>query len=196
MACQAGKDVYVEKPTSVAIAEGRAMVEAARKYKRIVQVGTQQRSQPHFQKVVELVRAGRIGDITMVRGWNVGNASPAGIGNPPDGAPPADLDWDLWLGPAPKVPFNAEPLRRRPRRLLALPLVLGLRRRHDDRLGRAPHRHRPVGDERGGAALGVRRRRQVQPDRQPRDAGHDPRELSVSRLRDDLREPGLQRPGR
>ena len=106
MACQAGKDVYVEKPTSVAIAEGRRMVEAARKYARTVQVGTQQRSQPHFQKVVELVRGGRIGDVTMVRCWNVSNASPEGIGNPPDGEPPAGLDWDLWLGPAPKVPFN------------------------------------------------------------------------------------------
>jgi predicted dehydrogenase len=106
MACQAGKDVYVEKPTSVAIAEGRTMVEAARKHARIVQVGTQQRSQPHFQTVVELVRAGRIGKITMVRCWNVSNAAPDGIGRPPDGEPPASLDWDLWLGPAPKVAFN------------------------------------------------------------------------------------------
>ncbi len=107
MACQAGKDVYVEKPTSVAIAEGRSMVEAARKYKRIVQVGTQQRSAAHFQKVVELVRGGKIGAITSVRCWNVGNQSPEGIGNPPDSDPPADLDWDMWLGPAPKRPFNA-----------------------------------------------------------------------------------------
>jgi predicted dehydrogenase len=106
MACQAGKDFYVEKPTSVAIAEGRAMVQAARKYQRIVQVGTQQRSQPHFQKAAELVRSGAIGDVTLVRCWNVGNAPPQGIGNPPDGAPPEGLDWDMWLGPAKKVPFN------------------------------------------------------------------------------------------
>lgn len=106
MACQAGKDVYVEKPTSVAIAEGRKMVEAARKYNRIVQVGTQQRSQPHFRKVAELIRSGRIGDVTMIRCWNVGNQSPEGIGSPPDSDPPPDLDWDMWLGPAPKVPFN------------------------------------------------------------------------------------------
>jgi predicted dehydrogenase len=106
MACQAGKDVYVEKPTSVAIVEGRRMVEAARKYNRVVQVGTQQRSAAHFQRVVELVRGGRIGPITMVRCWNSGNSTPDGIGNPPDGQPPADLDWDLWLGPAPKVAFN------------------------------------------------------------------------------------------
>jgi predicted dehydrogenase len=106
MACQAGKDVYVEKPTSVAIAEGRKMVEAARKYKRVVQVGTQQRSAAHFQKTVDLVGSGRIGRISMVRCWNANNQSPEGFGNPPDGPPPADLDWDMWLGPAPKVPFN------------------------------------------------------------------------------------------
>jgi predicted dehydrogenase len=106
MACQAGKDVYVEKPTSVAIGEGRRMVEAARKYNRIVQVGTQQRSAAHFQRAAELVRSGRIGPITMVRCWNVGNQTPEGIGNPPDGPPPATLDWDLWLGPAPKVAYN------------------------------------------------------------------------------------------
>ena len=104
LACQAGKDVYVEKPTSVAIAEGRAMVQAARKYNRIVQVGTQQRSQPHFQKAAEIVQRGEIGDVTLVRCWNAANQK--GIGNPPDGSPPADLDWDLWLGPAKKVPFN------------------------------------------------------------------------------------------
>ena len=107
MACQAGKDVYVEKPSSVAIAEGRKMVEAARKYGRVVQVGTQQRSATHFQEAVRLVREGRIGTVTSVRTWNVGNQSPDGIGNPPDSDPPAGLDWDLWLGPAAKRPFNA-----------------------------------------------------------------------------------------
>ena len=106
MACQAGKDVYVEKPSSVAIAEGRKMVEAARQYKRIVQVGTQQRSAAHFQEAVRLVREGRLGTVTAVRAWNVGNESPDGIGNPPDSDPPAGLDWDMWLGPAPKRPFN------------------------------------------------------------------------------------------
>jgi predicted dehydrogenase len=106
MACEAGKDVYVEKPTSVAIAEGRAMVAAARAHKRIVQVGTQQRSAAHFKQAVDLVKGGKIGTVSMVRCWNVGNQTPDGIGNPPDGPPPAGLDWDMWLGPAPKVPFN------------------------------------------------------------------------------------------
>ena len=82
------------------------MVDAARKHQRIVQVGTQQRSAPHFQRAVEIVKEGKIGAVTSVRCWNVGNAAPEGIGNPPDTDPPADLDWDMWLGPAPKVAFN------------------------------------------------------------------------------------------
>jgi predicted dehydrogenase len=106
MACDAGKDVYVEKPTSVAIAEGRRMVEAARRNDRIVQVGTQQRSAPHFKYAADLVRGGTLGDVTFVRTWNYGNDAPDGIGSPPDGSVPEGLDWDMWLGPAPKVPFN------------------------------------------------------------------------------------------
>jgi predicted dehydrogenase len=107
LACEAGKDVYVEKPISVYLREGRRMVEAARKYKRVVQVGTQQRSGVHFQKAVELIHKGHIGKISFVRTWNYGNAFPEGIGNPPDSDPPKELDWDSWLGPARKVPFNA-----------------------------------------------------------------------------------------
>jgi predicted dehydrogenase len=106
MACAAGKDVYVEKPTSVAVGEGRKMVEAARRHDRIVQVGTQQRSAPHFEYAVQLVQNGVLGDVTFVRTWNYGNAAPEGIGNPPDSAPPEGLDWDMWLGPAPDVPYN------------------------------------------------------------------------------------------
>lgn len=105
-ACKAGKDVYVEKPVSVTVHEGRMMVKAARKYKRIVQVGTQQRSGKHFEKAVEIVRSGKLGDISFVRTWNYGNEFPEGIGNPPDTDPPDDLDWDMWLGPAPKRAFN------------------------------------------------------------------------------------------
>jgi predicted dehydrogenase len=107
MACEAGKDVYVEKPTSVTVVEGRRMVAAARRTGRVVQVGTQQRSGRHFKKAVELIKSGDLGKVTAVRTWNFGNAFPAGVGSPPDTDPPAGLDWDLWLGPAPKVPFNA-----------------------------------------------------------------------------------------
>lgn len=106
MACQAGKDVYVEKPVSVTIDEGRKMVRAARKYNRIVQVGTQQRSGDHYQKAREIVSQGRIGKVAFVRTWNWGNSAPEGIGNPPDSNPPDGLDWALWLGPAPLRPFN------------------------------------------------------------------------------------------
>jgi predicted dehydrogenase len=107
MACQASKDVYVEKPISVTVEEGRKMVQAARKYNRIVQVGTQQRSGDHFQKAAEMVRSGQIGKVTSVHSWNYGNSAPDGIGNPADGSPPDGLDWELWLGPAPMRPFNA-----------------------------------------------------------------------------------------
>ncbi len=106
-ACKAGKDVYVEKPISVTIDEGAKMVQAARKYNRVVQAGTMQRSGIHFQKATEIVRSGKLGKVATVKTWNVGVAKREGIGNPPDGAPPAGLDWDMWLGPAPKRPFNA-----------------------------------------------------------------------------------------
>lgn len=105
-ACQAGKDVYVEKPLSLTIDEGRRMVNAARRNNRIVQVGTQQRSARHFQKAVEIVREGRLGKIGRVHTWNYDQESPDGIGNPPDSSPPDGLDWDFYLGPAPFVQFN------------------------------------------------------------------------------------------
>ncbi len=106
MACQAGKDVYIEKPVSLSIVEGRRMVEAARKHKRVVQVGTQQRSARHFQSAVEFVKSGKLGKITRVHTWNYDGEFPKGIGNPPDENPPEGLDWDFYLGPAPKVPYN------------------------------------------------------------------------------------------
>jgi predicted dehydrogenase len=105
-ACKAGKDVYVEKPICHTIDEGILMVEAAHKHNRVVQVGTQQRSGIHFQKAVKLVQEGFIGKVSFVRTWNYANGYPAGIGNPPDADPPSGLDWNFWLGPAPKVPFN------------------------------------------------------------------------------------------
>ncbi len=106
-ACKSGKDVYVEKPICVAIDEGRKMVEAARKYDRVVQVGTWQRSGGHFQKAVDIVTSGKLGKVTFVRTWNYGHQAQPGIGNPPDGDPPAGLDWNMWLGPAPQRPFNS-----------------------------------------------------------------------------------------
>ncbi len=105
-ACKHGKDVYVEKPLCTYVNEGFKMVEAARKHNRVVQVGTQQRSGDAFLKAVEIVRSGQLGKIHLVRTWINTLEKPEGIGNPPDTDPPKDLDWDLWLGPAPKRPFN------------------------------------------------------------------------------------------
>ncbi len=106
MACQAGKDVYVEKPVSLTVREGRVMVNAARKYNRIVQVGTQHRSAPHFMKIAEIIQRGDIGPVKFIRVWNYSNHTPNGIGKKPTQNPPAELDWDMYLGPSPKVAFN------------------------------------------------------------------------------------------
>ena len=106
LACQAGKDVYVEKPLAHSIREGRRMVDAARRYSRVVQTGTQHRSAPHIKHAAEIVRSGRIGPVHFVRVWNYLNMSPDGVGQAADSAPPAGLDWDFYLGPAPLVPFN------------------------------------------------------------------------------------------
>jgi predicted dehydrogenase len=105
-ACQAGKDVYVEKPLTLTISEGRAMVQAARKHKRIVQTGSQQRSDDKFRKACELVRNGRLGQLKVVKVGlpGVNFARPA----VPDSDPPAVLDYDFWLGPAPKKSYNTK----------------------------------------------------------------------------------------
>ena len=105
-ACKAGKDVYVEKPVCLGIDEGRKMVEAARKYHRIVQAGLQQRAAPHFQKAVELVRSGAAGKVTFCRTWNYANLREEGMGKFPDEDPLPGLDWEMWVGPAPKLPFS------------------------------------------------------------------------------------------
>ncbi len=110
-ACQAGKDVYVEKPVSLCVREGRLMVEAARRHNRVVQVGIQQRSGTHFQRAVRAVQQGRIGKVLYAQCWNHSWEPPSNLGFPADTPPPADLEWDAWLGPAPFVPHN--PARRR-----------------------------------------------------------------------------------
>lgn len=105
-ACEAGKDVYVEKPLSLFITEGRAMVEAARKNKRIVQTGSQQRSAKEFRTACELVRNGALGKLTAIKvGLPGPNWSPPPVA---DSAPPKELDYNLWLGPAPERPYNTK----------------------------------------------------------------------------------------
>ena len=105
MACAAGKDVYVEKPLTLFVKEGRWMVEAARHYKRVVQVGTQQRSGSPYQKCLELIRAGHIGDLRSVRMHSFRNIMP-GFGSAAADGDFSEEDWKMWLGPAPYVPFD------------------------------------------------------------------------------------------
>jgi predicted dehydrogenase len=104
LACQAGKDVYVEKPCSHNVREGRMLVEAARKYKRIVQHGTQARSRPSTCRAIEMAHSGKIGKILMAKAWNVQKRKD--IGRKPDSPVPAGLDYDAWVGPAQWMPFN------------------------------------------------------------------------------------------
>ncbi|HPA47355.1 MAG TPA: Gfo/Idh/MocA family oxidoreductase, partial [bacterium] len=103
-ACQAGKDVYVEKPASHSIWEGRKMVEAARKYDRIVQLGTQTRSGEYAREAVELLRSGKIGKIHFARVSNILSKRP--LDPHPDEPVPDGLDYDAWLGAAPLRPYN------------------------------------------------------------------------------------------
>ncbi len=105
LACAAGKDVYVEKPMTLFVREGRWMVNAARRFKRVVQVGPQARSAAHIPEAISLFRAEHIGNVHSVRIGTARNISP-GFGAPPDGPPPSGLDYDMWLGPAPKRPYN------------------------------------------------------------------------------------------
>ncbi|HLJ96147.1 MAG TPA: Gfo/Idh/MocA family oxidoreductase [Gemmataceae bacterium] len=103
-ACQAGKHVYVEKPASHNLREGRRMVEAARKYHRVVQLGTQSRSSASLARAAELVRSGKLGKTPHARAW-IGGSRP-NIGRQMDSAPPPGVDYDHWLGPAPQRGFN------------------------------------------------------------------------------------------
>ncbi len=103
-ACQAGKDVYVEKPPSHNVWEGRKMVEAARRYGRVVQAGTQNRSAPYLRRALELIRGGALGDIRICKVFNMKPGSAYRKG--PNGTPPTGMDYDTWLGPASARPYN------------------------------------------------------------------------------------------
>ena len=104
-ACQKGLDVYVQKPVGVDVIEGQAMLAAARKYQRVVQVGMQRRSTPHLiQAKKEIVDKGLLGDIGLAEVYCYYHMRAKQ--NPPDGQPPANLDYDFWTGPAPMRPYN------------------------------------------------------------------------------------------
>ncbi len=104
LACDAGKHVYVEKPASHNIREGRLMVDAARRNNRIVQIGTQSRSRPSTIEAIERVKAGEIGEVLMAKAWNVQLRDD--IGHKENSPVPEGVDYDTWLGPAPWIPFN------------------------------------------------------------------------------------------
>jgi len=104
MACQAGKDVYVEKPMAHNIWEGRKMIEAAQKYKRVIQVGMQSRSAPYVAKAKDYIQSGKLGDVYLVRVFNMmqhGKQQQV-----PDSPVPDGFDYDMWCGPAAKRPYN------------------------------------------------------------------------------------------
>lgn len=104
-ACEAGADIYVQKPISVDVVEGQAMVSAARRHKRVVQVGTQRRSTPHLIEAREqIVQSGRLGKIGLVEIYCYYHMRTRE--NPPDTAPPENLDYEMWTGPAPMRPYN------------------------------------------------------------------------------------------
>src|SRR5436190_14697493 len=105
IACAAEKDGYVEKPLTLFVREGRWMIDVARRHKRVVQVGTQQRSGPHYQRAQQLIGEGHLGKISSVRMQAFRNIMP-GYGSPPDQDPPPGLDWDMLLGPAPARRYN------------------------------------------------------------------------------------------
>jgi predicted dehydrogenase len=104
LGCQAGKDVYCEKPACHNVVEGRRMVEAARKYGRVVQIGTQRRSSPSVQQAVEFVRSGKLGKVGLARAWIHQQRGAIGHGEP--GPVPAGVDYAMWQGPAPDRPFH------------------------------------------------------------------------------------------
>lgn len=105
LAAEAGKHVYVEKPCSHNLREGRLMVEAVRRAKIVMQVGTQSRSTAHVQQAIQRLREGAIGRLLVAKAWNSQRRSSIGHAQPTD--PPPHLDFDLWLGPAPKVPYQS-----------------------------------------------------------------------------------------
>lgn len=105
MACAAGKDVYVEKPLTHVVREGDWMLAAASRHKRVVQVGTQQRSGKHYQRAAQLLRSGHLGDLRQVHIRSTRNILP-GFTRPADSPELSPDAWDMWLGPAPAVPFD------------------------------------------------------------------------------------------
>lgn len=105
-ACEAGKDIYLQKPMTLHLGESLAVRNAVKRHQRISQIGTQIHASENYRRVVEKIRAGYIGKVSTVRTFNVMNQGPEGIGHDPGTPCPEDLDWDMWIGPAPMRPYN------------------------------------------------------------------------------------------
>lgn len=105
-ACEAGKDIYLQKPMTLHLGESLAVRNAVRKHKRMSQIGTQIHASENYRRVVEYLRSGNLGQVGVARTFNVMNQHPDGVGPNPQQTPPAGLDWDLWCGPAPVRPYN------------------------------------------------------------------------------------------
>jgi len=105
-AAEAGKDIYLQKPMTLHAAESFAVRNAVRKHKRICQIGTQIHAGENYRRVVEYVRSGKLGPISVARTFNVMNQGAGGLGNTPNSAPPSDIDWDRWVGPAETRDYN------------------------------------------------------------------------------------------
>lgn len=105
-ACEAKKDLYVQKPMTLYLAESIAMMNAVEKHERVSQIGTQIHASENYRRVVELVRSGNLGKISVVRTFNVMNQGKKGIGKAGKQDPPKGLDWNRWIGPGPEGPFN------------------------------------------------------------------------------------------
>lgn len=110
LACQAGKDIYVEKPATHCIWEGRKAIEAARKYNRVVQVGMQNRSSTYGGTARDLIQSGKIGSVHLARVYNMLDRKP--VEEVADSAPPPELDWDMWVGPGPLHAYNPKYFQR------------------------------------------------------------------------------------
>ena len=178
LACQAGKDVYCEKPLTHRIAEGRAVVTAAEKHKRVTQMGNLIHAGENYHRVVEIVRSGVLGKISKTRVWMAADRS--GLGKPADGDPAGRLRLRLLARPRPEAAVQPQPLH------LQLAVVLGLRRRPPDRLLLPHRRPRPLGDGGRRPADHLGHRRPLRPRRQRRDARHARGRLRIREGRPEL----------
>ena len=181
-AMAAGKHAYCEKPLSHTIEEGKEMVEAVRNAKRIVQVGNQRHSGEHWARCRDVIQSADFGDLVWVKVWDCRNWVKRDPFAPPktfDAKQIAGMNWEAFLGKAPKRDVRSDPL-------LVVAVVLGLRRRADDRHRCPPTRHRPVARRRRCAQERRRQRRQLSLQALG-NAGRDPRRLGLWQVRGDLR---------